>query len=156
MVVGAGLSGCEAALLLAQQKKQVDIIDLLPHDKLGAGGATINNIELFRQMDENGVVLHANTKLVDVTDDKVVVERKGVIEERTYDDDCDRVGVKPDLDEVNKFYGTAIEKIIVGDCSTTRGNLLHAYATAFDAAMRINQRTCSLLLKTSSGITGES
>lgn len=138
LVVGAGLSGCEAALMLAQEGKQVEIIDMLPLEKIGSDGATINNIMLFTDMNDAGVVLHSSTRLVDVTDDKVIVEKDGVQRELDVESVVLAIGLKNNVEDYEKFFGLARDTYLLGDCSTKRGTLWNATTQAFDYSMYLS------------------
>jgi 2-enoate reductase len=46
LIIGAGLTGCEAALAQSRQGKSVTLVDMISTDRFGSGGATFNQIAI--------------------------------------------------------------------------------------------------------------
>jgi NADPH-dependent 2,4-dienoyl-CoA reductase/sulfur reductase-like enzyme len=139
LIAGAGLTGCETALKFSQAGKRVTIIDMLPREKLGLGASPINAYALFNILEECHVKLMPETKLIDVTDDDVVVE-KGAKEERlAFDTIILALGMKANAndDVIGRLKAAVPENYIVGDSNGKRGGLWNAITSAFDAAMAI-------------------
>ena len=73
VICGGGLSGCEAALELAEEKgKNVTIVEML--GEVAKDAMFINKITLFNKLAENNVTILTNTKVVGITDEGVEVE----------------------------------------------------------------------------------
>lgn len=137
VIVGAGLTGCETALNLAQRNKKVILIDAISSDSFASGGAKFNQIALVNMLKEANVSLQGNTRLCSISDNGAVVEQNGVQKEITCDSIVLSMGVKPDFELVSSFYDVAADVINVGDCFTQKGNLYYAIHSAHEAAMRI-------------------
>jgi 2,4-dienoyl-CoA reductase-like NADH-dependent reductase (Old Yellow Enzyme family)/NADPH-dependent 2,4-dienoyl-CoA reductase/sulfur reductase-like enzyme len=138
VVVGAGLTGSETALHLAQEGKSITLIDMLPLDKIEHGASVINMMALRDLLQKNSVRTLTELKLEAVTPIGVEVSDK---ESRRMAIPCDSVvlalGVEPRSDLIGKFKALAPEVYVVGDCNNQRGNLLSAVAEGFFAAMEI-------------------
>ena len=138
VVVGAGLTGSETALHLAQQGKKVTLIDMLPLEEIETGASVINMLILRKMLQEinvdtqTGLTLKAVTKSgVEVTDNhsnKVRLPCQTVVL---------ALGVEPRLNLIEKFKGLAPEVHVVGDVNNPRGNLLKAVSEGFFAAMEL-------------------
>ncbi len=73
VICGGGLSGCEAALELAEEKgKNVTVVEML--GEVAKDAMFINKITLFNKLAENNVTILTNTKVVGITDEGVEVE----------------------------------------------------------------------------------
>ena len=68
VVVGAGLTGCEAALFLAQQGKKVTIIDMVNQLEIAQDANFINRLGLIQLLFENGVQFKTEVKLEEITE----------------------------------------------------------------------------------------
>ena len=74
IVAGGGQTGCETALHLAQQGKQVALIEMLPMEKMLANAPKINMITVVSMLNEHGVDIRNSTRLMSIGSDEVVVE----------------------------------------------------------------------------------
>ncbi|NLO96846.1 MAG: FAD-dependent oxidoreductase [Peptococcaceae bacterium] len=137
IIVGAGMTGCETALRLLQLGKKVTLIDSLPKEKIAAGSSLINTYALFQLLNEYQYDLWTKTKLVDVTEDYVIIAAKGKEEKLVFDTVVLSMGSKPNLEKVDQFKEIVPEYYIVGDCNGNQGTLFNAVTSAFDAAMAI-------------------
>lgn len=138
VVAGAGLTGSETALSLAQQGKKVTLIDRLPLEEVDAGISAINILTLRKMLNELNVVTQPEMKLEAITASGVVVRDKNLIQIEL---PCDTVvlslGVEPRT-EIVKFLGNLVtETYVVGDCNSHRSSLLNAVSEGFFAAMEI-------------------
>ncbi len=139
LVVGAGLSGCEAALKYLQNGKSVTLIDALPKEHLGLGTSPINAYYLFDLLEERNIDLRPETKLVDITKDHVVIEKDNGKEHLVFDTVIFASGMKTNdnFESINQLKTLVAESYIVGDCNGNQGTLWNATTSAFDAAMAI-------------------
>jgi 2,4-dienoyl-CoA reductase-like NADH-dependent reductase (Old Yellow Enzyme family)/thioredoxin reductase len=138
VVVGAGLTGSETALSLAQQGKKVTLIDRLPLEEIDAGISAINILTLRKMLIELDVVTKPEMKLKAITASGAVVTDKNLIQIEL---PCDTVvlslGVEPRT-EIVKLLGNLVpETYVVGDCNSHRSSLLKAVSEGFFAAMEI-------------------
>lgn len=140
VLAGAGLTGTETALTLANQGHQVTIIDMQTVEEIdGKGLASILTYATLRGMAaQAGVLLREKVKLVEVTDDGVVIEKEDGAKETLL---CDTVvlslGVKPNCQAIEELTGLVADTTIVGDC-TKPGNITAAVREGFYAALNIN------------------
>src|SRR5208283_905594 len=133
---GAGLTGSETALFLAQQGRKVIVVDMLPLERIDKESPFVNIIALRNMMDELDIDIRTEMRLEAVTDAGAVIkDRQG----RQTLVPCDTVvlalGVEPRREAMMRFEDLAPEVRAVGDCSKERGNLYSATLQGFFAAM---------------------
>jgi 2,4-dienoyl-CoA reductase-like NADH-dependent reductase (Old Yellow Enzyme family)/NADPH-dependent 2,4-dienoyl-CoA reductase/sulfur reductase-like enzyme len=139
LIVGAGLTGCETALKYLLEKKDVTVIDALPREQLGLGTSPINAYYLFDILEKHNIDLRPDTWLIDVTDDYAVIKNNGKEENIEFDNVILASGMKANAYStvIRELKNLVAESYIVGDCTTSHGNLWNAVTSAFDAAMAI-------------------
>lgn len=138
VIAGAGLTGSETALYLAQQARKVTLIDMLPLAKIDADSPFVNIIALRGMMNEFNISIKPEVRLTEITDEGAVImdksKNRSLIE-------CDTVvlslGVRPKTEIVELFSELAPEVYQAGDCGSDRGNLYNATMQGFFAAMNI-------------------
>ncbi|MBE5911203.1 oxidoreductase [Pseudobutyrivibrio sp.] len=134
VIVGAGLTGCESALALANEGKNVTLIDMIPADDFGRGGAKFNQIALMNQLNEKNITKIGEVKLAS-EGDTVSFEK---LDGTKLDIECDNIilslGVRPNQDKVNAFNSLDADVVFIGDCNTRVGTLFNAVHTAHEAA----------------------
>ena len=135
VIVGAGLTGCESALALSREGKNVTLVDMIPEENFGRGGAMFNQIAMKNLLKESDVKFRGGMKLVTV-EDEAVFEDANTGEKVTFP--CDQVvlslGVRPDAELVESFADVCPEVVWIGDCNTRVGTLYNAVHTAHEAA----------------------
>jgi 2,4-dienoyl-CoA reductase-like NADH-dependent reductase (Old Yellow Enzyme family)/thioredoxin reductase len=138
VVVGAGLTGSETALSLAQQRKKVTLIDMLPLEEVDADISTINIQILRKMLNELNVVTKPEMKLEAITARGIVVKDKNSVQTEL---PCDTVvlslGMELRTEIVQILENLAPETYVVGDCNNQRGTLLKAVSEGFFAVMEI-------------------
>lgn len=136
VVAGAGLTGSETALHLAQQGKKVTIFDMLTVEEIFAGAPYISIIALWASLQELGVEIKTEMELDTIEGKAVITHDKNHQKIRL---PCDTVvlalGLRPRADIIDKFKSLADEVITIGDCNNQRGNLYRAVTEGFFAAM---------------------
>lgn len=139
LIVGAGLTGCETALKYLLAGKSVTLIDALPREKLGMGSSPINTYYLFDILEENNIDLKPKTKLVDVTEEYVVIEKDNKEEKLLFDTVILASGMRTDANSeiISQLKAKVAESYIIGDCADNRGTLWNAITSGFDAAMAL-------------------
>lgn len=136
LIVGAGLTGCEAALALAQKGKKVFVADMIPEEDFARGGATFNQIALVELLKKEHVQFLGNHKLLKITEAGAVFEKdNGELKEIVCNQIILSLGVKPEVAVLDSFEGCAKEVIFIGDCSTKAGNVFYAVHSGHEAAM---------------------
>ena len=109
---------------------------MLDREHIGQTVAPINGYALFNLLEEEKWTLMCETKLVDVTEEGVIVEGKdGKQQTLPADTVILAMGGKPNQELIRSFQQTIPETYVVGDCNGELGNLWNSVTTAFDAAM---------------------
>jgi len=136
LIAGAGLTGSETALNLAQQGKKVTLIDMLPAPEIIANSPFVSVRELWELLAPLNVKIITGVKLDSVSPSGAVIMDKNW--KRT-EIPCDTVvlalGMVPRSSLVEKFKGLAPRIVAIGDCNNRRGNLHTATQEGFFAAM---------------------
>ncbi|MDB9822826.1 FAD-dependent oxidoreductase, partial [Deltaproteobacteria bacterium] len=132
VVAGAGLTGCETALHLAQQGKKVTVIDMITEMEIAKDSSLVGKIVLMEMLNEQAVEFKTEVKLEEITDKGAVVsDKSGARIEIAADSVVLALGVKPRDKTVNALLGLAKEVYVVGDCSNPR-NLMAAIHDGFN------------------------
>ena len=120
-MAGAGLTGCETALQLAQQGRQVVLIDMLAEDEIAQDTSVAGRVALMDLLKKHGVEFRTEVTLTEITPKSVVVtDRSGGRTEIPVDSVVLALGMKPLLDEARSFQGLAAETYTIGDCRSPR------------------------------------
>jgi 2,4-dienoyl-CoA reductase-like NADH-dependent reductase (Old Yellow Enzyme family)/thioredoxin reductase len=134
VVAGAGLTGSETALYLAQQGKKVTLIDMLSIEEIDANAPFTETGMLRDMLAELKVDIITGVKLEAVKKNgAVITDKKGEKREIPCDNVVLALGVKPRIDIVENFQDIAPEVKIIGDCNNQRGNLYSATSEGFFA-----------------------
>ncbi len=135
LVAGGGLTGCEAALLLAQLGKKVTIVEML--GEIASNATVLNKLGLFGLLHQNGVQIRTAVKLETATDQGAFVIDKNW---NRYHIGVDAVvlatGYKARSDTVKAFQSFVPEVYVVGDCAQPR-NLMAAIHDGFNVAAEL-------------------
>ncbi|WP_320128583.1 NAD(P)/FAD-dependent oxidoreductase [uncultured Sphaerochaeta sp.] len=135
VIVGAGLTGCEAALSQKKKGKHVVLVDMVPQEKFGNGGAKFNQIAIINMLKDAKVIFRGGLRLESVEDKEATfINEEGNKETLACDTVVLSLGVRPDADYVETFQDCAPEVLAVGDCNTRQGTLYNAIHTAHEAA----------------------
>jgi len=138
VIVGAGLTGCEAALAQRRKGKNVTLVDMIPEEKFGNGGAKFNQIAIINMLKNEGVIFHGGMRLNSVGENGANFIDKG---NHKVELECNTVilslGVRPDVAYVTVFDQCADDVIAIGDCNTKQGTLYNAVHTGHEAGYLI-------------------
>jgi len=138
VVAGAGLTGSETALYLAQQGKKVTLIDMLSLERIDANAPFVDSSFLRSMLQEQKVDIIQEVKLAAITGKgAVIADKNGKKREIPCDTVVLALGVKPRGEVLEMFKDTASDIRVVGDCSNERGNLMNATAEGFFAAIEL-------------------
>ena len=138
VIAGAGLTGSETALHLAQQGKKVFLIDRLPLEEVDRTIPFFNIIVLRELLQKNHVITITEVELEAITDTGVKIrDREGAGKEIPCHTVILSLGLKPHQEMIEKFAGLAPEIHVAGDCNNLQGNLYKAVSEGFFAAMDI-------------------
>ncbi|MGI6282536.1 MAG: FAD-dependent oxidoreductase, partial [Oscillospiraceae bacterium] len=136
---GAGMTGLEAALAMSRAGKTVTVVDMLPYEKIGAGGTAINLISIKDLLKEAGVAIKCGVRIEDITADGVLICcTDGTKETLPCDTAVLSFGFRTDQALLDTYSGITPNFYVIGDCSGKGGgNVKKAVTTAFDTAMQI-------------------
>jgi 2,4-dienoyl-CoA reductase-like NADH-dependent reductase (Old Yellow Enzyme family)/thioredoxin reductase len=139
IVVGAGLTGAETALDLAQQGKKVTIIEMMGPDAIIKDAAMITRYCLLELLAENNVQIVTNTKMEAITDTGIcTIDNHFNSKDYPADTIVLATGMKARKDKVNELRRLIpeTEVFIIGDCYQPR-NLFSATHDGFNSAVEI-------------------
>ena len=138
IMVGGGLVGCETALWLANQGKDVTIIEALP-ELLSSGKPVphMNRTMLLDLLKYNKVKAITNSSLIEVTDDGAIIIDKNF---RKKSLEADTVVIAVGFKSDNKLYydieGKVSELYAIGDAREA-ANIMNAIWDAYEVARNI-------------------
>jgi pyruvate/2-oxoglutarate dehydrogenase complex dihydrolipoamide dehydrogenase (E3) component len=133
LIMGGGATGCETALFLAQQGKQVTIVEKLL--ELCPTFNACNRTMLLEFLGEHKVDMRTGTIVLAVKDGAVTVSGP---DGKEYDLGADTIlnalGARPRTEVVETLKGLAGEVYVVGDCAAPR-IIYDAVHEGFEAAI---------------------
>jgi pyruvate/2-oxoglutarate dehydrogenase complex dihydrolipoamide dehydrogenase (E3) component len=137
VVAGAGLTGCETALHLAQQGKSVTVIDMIAEDDIAQDAPMANKLALLVLLQQHGVEFRTEVKLEDITDQVIIViDKAWHRQEIPADTVVFALGVQPLSETVKSLQGLAREVYVIGDSASPR-HLMAAVHDAFNVAVEL-------------------
>ncbi|MBW2065120.1 MAG: FAD-dependent oxidoreductase [Deltaproteobacteria bacterium] len=137
VIVGAGLTGCETALHLAQQGMRVTILDMLNEAEIAMDTTFVSKMALMELLRESGVEFKTEVKLEEIGDRGVIgIDRERRHIELPADSVVLSLGARSPGEEVARFRDLAEEVSIIGDCAKPR-NLMAAIHDAFHVTAEI-------------------
>jgi len=139
IVVGAGLTGVETALNLAQQGKKVTIIEMMGPEVIAKDATMINRNYLLVQLAELKIQVITNTKLEAITDTGIrTIDKNFNSKDYPADTIVLAAGMKARKDKVNELRRLIpeTEVFIIGDCYQPR-KILNATHDGFNSAVEI-------------------
>ncbi|MBL7061177.1 MAG: FAD-dependent oxidoreductase [Dehalococcoidia bacterium] len=137
VVAGAGLTGGEAALHLAQQGKKITVIDMVSQSEIAQDAPFLNKLGLIGLLHQHGVQFRMEVKLEEITDKgAVVIDKQWNRFEIPADSVVLSLGFKPRTTAVKALQELAPDIYVIGDCANP-SNLKHAIHDAFNVAVEI-------------------
>lgn len=127
------MTGCECALSLAKQGKNVTLVDMIDENEFGRGGAKFNQVALMGLVKDANVQCIKNVTL-SATNETIAFVKNNEPLDICYDTIVLSLGVRPDQDLLSQFEDCASDVIYIGDCNTRVGTLFNAIHTAHEAA----------------------
>lgn len=138
VICGGGLSGCDSALELAiEEDKDVTIIEML--DEIAEDEMMINKTALLKKLNEAGVKIKTNNKVINFEENGVKIENEdGLVETIKADTIVTAFGMKPD-NELGKALKDKypLKTNIIGDCKEV-AKVGEAIRSGFYAATSID------------------
>lgn len=116
VIIGGGTIGCELGLELAEGKRRVTIIEA--GDQLDAKGNIFHRIGLRQHMEKcDSLKAYTRTQCLKITDNDVIaVNNAGKRIILPFDSVIIAVGMKPNKEFAQSFFGIVPETAMVGDC----------------------------------------
>lgn len=137
LIVGGGLVGCETALWLAQQGKEVNIVEVLP-ELLGGHGALphMNEFMLHDLLNYHRVGVYTDTQIVKTGKDVTTVKKDGEIIELASETVVLSVGYESDNKLYNELKDMEIPVYNIGDSQRVH-NIMYAIWDAYELARNL-------------------
>lgn len=137
VVVGGGLIGCETALWLAQQGRQVTIVEALKGLMQSGSRVPRPNMMMLRDLLKfHKVDVLTDTCLLEVTDDGVTVDKSSEKMTLPADTVVIAVGLCPDRELYSSLKDSVPNLHLVGDAVEAR-NIMHAIWDAYEVSRKI-------------------
>lgn len=135
VVIGGGLIGTETAVLFGQNhENQVTIVEMLPEIM---NGCSDSDHTVYRDMiREHHIQVFTSSRVVEITDEGVVIERKGRREVIEADHVFLATGMKPNRTLYDQLKEKGCRVINVGDSLKT-GKIYDAVHTGYKAGWKI-------------------
>ena len=133
VVVGGGGVGCDTAAKLADEGKNVTIVEML--EKIGADIGVSTRWTVLMYLREKGVKMLTKTKAVEIKPNAVVVESEDGVKEIECDTAVLAVGTKPN-DGLYESLKDKVEVYRIGDCVEPR-KALDAIHEAANLALKL-------------------
>ncbi|MCF0120812.1 MAG: FAD-dependent oxidoreductase, partial [Oscillospiraceae bacterium] len=140
VLIGAGLTGTETAVALAEAGHKVVVIDMLPISVIDSRGTSSRSVTavLRARAEAAGVTYMTGLKAEKITEHTVQATRE---DGRLVILACNSVvlsmGVVPRSDAVAELMDICSETYVIGDCKNRAGNITSAVREGFYAAMNI-------------------
>jgi len=126
LVIGGGVTGCEAALYLAQEGREVMIVEklseLMPLEEIGYKYTTG---VLAHMVKEAGVKAMVKSEVIEVAPSSATIKRGSALVEVEADTIVLSIGLKPNQQNVDSLRGSCKQSYVVGDCQSP-GRILEA------------------------------
>jgi 2-enoate reductase len=137
VVVGGGLVGCEVALWLAEEGKQVTIVEMLP--ELMTGGISVPRMNRYMLIDL--LALHkvnviTNACVQGITSEGVTVTKKGFEKALQADTIVMATGLKADNALAEDLTGRFARLYVIGDCQEPR-NIMGAIWDGYEVGRTV-------------------
>jgi 2,4-dienoyl-CoA reductase-like NADH-dependent reductase (Old Yellow Enzyme family)/thioredoxin reductase len=123
VVIGGGKVGCHVAEFLAEKKQDVTIVEML--GEIASDMGPENRKWTLLRLNGKGVKVLTNTKLIEILEKEVVLERDGKGKLLPVDTVILALGAVPERGLVEKLVGRGISLYMLGDCATV-GDALDA------------------------------
>ncbi len=134
-VIGGGQVGCETALHLAKEGKNVTIIEMLP--ELAPDASITHRIELLLELGrEKNLQYITSAKCTKAAENNVTYMVGNDTKEIEADSIIIAAGMKPNFSEAMEFTGIAVKFTGIGDCVRAR-TVENAIKDAYYAAVNI-------------------
>jgi NADPH-dependent 2,4-dienoyl-CoA reductase/sulfur reductase-like enzyme len=139
VMIGAGKFGTEAAIGIAKDGHKITVLtsgkQMIEPEAIGAHNV-YNQEAIYKNHPDFSYVLQATVK--SITGGKVTyTDSKGVENSIQADSIVIYAGLKPRMDEAEKFIGSADEVLTLGDCTGQNGTIQKTIRSAFFVASQV-------------------
>ncbi len=132
VIIGAGLVGCETGLVLDNKGKKVTIVEMA--DKILPEPVFIQNLMMLTQLlDQSNIKTHVSSKLVEIKDKSIIINKEGKDQEIPCDSVVLAMGFAPNT-KIYEALKDKIDIINIGDSIKAR-KVLDAVKEAHDAIL---------------------
>ena len=138
LIVGAGLTGTETAIGLAEEGKKVTVIDMIPADKflLGTAGPVI--LSLNHKIMDHNIEFIFNASISEITEEGAVyIDANGEKHTFACDSVVNAVGMRVENDKVEDLLSVVPKSYVIGDCANKKMTIPNAILDAFTISMDI-------------------
>ena len=126
LVIGGGVTGCEAALYLAQEGKEVMIVEklseLMPLEEIGYKYTTSVLMHLVK---EAGIKAMVKSEVTEVAPESATIKLGSALVKVEADTIVLSIGLKPNEHNVDSLRNSCSQSYVVGDCRSP-GRILEA------------------------------
>lgn len=138
-ILGGGISGCEAAYVLAEAGKQVTLVELLPHIGFQKEDASfVYALPLLLRIERHpNITVYTCARCTEISGDSIAVAlESGQVRRIETDAVICATGLKANWKEAESLIGCAEQVIFLGDCITPK-RVADATGRAYFAAMNL-------------------
>jgi 2,4-dienoyl-CoA reductase-like NADH-dependent reductase (Old Yellow Enzyme family)/thioredoxin reductase len=136
LIAGGGLSGCDCALELAMEGRDVTIVEML--NQVAVNAMIINRVALLKKLAEFNVELLTGSKILEFTEEGVIVEEKdGEKHKLVADTVIVSFGTRANIDATNRICDRYPTAKTIGDCDAV-GQVGEAVRSGFYAAWALD------------------
>lgn len=114
VIAGGGPSGCDCAIELAMEGKEVTLVEML--DRLYPTGTLDNRTSVLRRIKEENIQVLTGTKVVEFSDGGIVLENKDGRQELAADTCIIALGTRPNAALAKEILDKYVNAQMVGDC----------------------------------------
>ena len=136
VVIGAGLTGLECAINLADEGRQVTVVDQLPLERWCADAGSNVLPSIMYRLEQHGVTLIPQASVSCITDHAVCITVDGEPRQLEADTVAMAAGMRAKTSIVEELSDLVRYTWIVGDCKKA-GNIMNAVHGGFQAAVDV-------------------
>lgn len=134
VVIGGGQVGLEVAEYLAVRNREVTVVEML--EDVGGDLPNVSKLPLLQSLEDHGVNIFTKTIPQQITNEGVVVSRRGKHWLIKADTVVIATGFQANSKLINELKNRVKEVYAIGDCREP-GNILSAIREGFEAALKI-------------------
>ena len=138
IVAGAGLTGAESALALAEEGKQVVLVDMIDESNFALDASALCRLSLNLRCRRPGIAMIFGSTITEITGKGLTfIDEKGQRHTLEGDTVVNALGVTVEKDKVEALASVVPETYLIGDCSDGIKNIVNAIQSAFSYVLEI-------------------